>query len=263
MVNFYLRLEKIISDNAKYGNNFINRLSVALKLDFPDERGFSTRNLERMRKVYEVYKDLASIPEELEIISWSQNCVLVDKIEDINKRVWYAKQIIENGWSKTVLSHQIDLELYERQAIPEKMTNFNDKLPIAQSEFARDMIKDPYIFELANIGKREKERDIENAMLERIKNVLLELGKGFSFVGNQYKISTNDNNYYIDLLFYHLDLRCFVVVELKNTEFKKVKNVIPKEIMEKLPTEEELNLYIKKLLNEEIKEENLYKRSKC
>lgn len=235
-----------------------------------------------------------------------------DIIEDIDKRVWYAKQIIENGWSKTVLSHQIDLELYERQALPEKMTNFNDKLPIAQSEFARDMIKDPYIFELANIGKRAKERDIENAMLERIKNVLLELGKGFSFVGNQYKISTNDNDYYIDLLFYHLDLRCFVVVELKNTEFKpeyvgqlgfyvtavdetlkketdnetiglllcedkdkltvewslksvnapigvasyKVKNVIPKEIMEKLPTEEELNLYIKKLPNEEIEDEN-------
>ena len=156
VVNFYLRLGKIISDNAKYGNNFINRLSVALKLDFPDEQGFSARNLARMRKVYEAYKDLASIPEELEIISWSQNCVLVDKIEDIDKRVWYAKQIIENGWSKTVLSHQIDLELYERQALPEKMTNFNDKLPIAQSEFARDMIKDPYIFELANIGKKSK-----------------------------------------------------------------------------------------------------------
>ena len=84
-----------------------------------------------MRKVYEAYKDLASIPEELEIISWSQNCILVDKIEDIDKRVWHAKQIIENGWSKTVLSHQIDLELYERQALPEKMTNSNDKLPIA------------------------------------------------------------------------------------------------------------------------------------
>ena len=172
VVNFYLRLGKIISDNAKYGNNFINRLSVALKLDFPDEQGFSARNLARMRKVYEAYKDLASIPEELEIISWSQNCVLVDKIEDIDKRVWYAKQIIENGWSKTVLSHQIDLELYERQALPEKMTNFNDKLPIAQSEFARDMIKDPYIFELANIGKRAKERDIENA--DRLCDKLLE-----------------------------------------------------------------------------------------
>ena len=312
VIDFYLRLGKIISDNAKYGNNFINKLSVALKLDFPGETGFSPRNLARMRKVYESYKDLTELPKELEMISWSQNCVLVDKIEDFDKRVWYAKQVLENGWSKTVLSHQIDLELYERQAIPEKMTNFDDKLPIAQSEFARDMIKDPYIFELANIGKRARERDIENAMLERIKNVLLELGKGFSFVGNQYKVSTNDNDYYIDLLFYHLDLRCFVVVELKNTEFKpeyvgqlgfyvtavdetlkkendnetiglllcedkdkltvewslksvnapigvasyKVKNIIPKEIMEKLPTEEELNLYIKKLPDDEIEAKN-------
>ena len=154
------------------------------------------------------------------MISWSQNCILVDKIDEIEKRLWYARQVLENGWSKTVLSHQIDLELYERQAILEKLTNFHNRLPAVQSEFARDMIKDPYIFELANITKKSTERDIENAMIERIKNVLLELGKGFSFVGNQYKISTNNNDYYIDLLFYHLDLRCFIVVELKNTEFK-------------------------------------------
>ena len=312
VIDFYLRLGKTISDNAKYGSNFINRLSVALKLDFPGETGFSPRNLARMRKVYEAYKDIVEIPEELGMISWSQNCILVDKIDEIEKRLWYARQVLENGWSKTVLSHQIDLELYERQVIPEKLTNFNNRLPVTQSEFARDMIKDPYIFELANITKKSTERDIENAMIERIKNVLLELGKGFSFVGNQYKISTNNNDYYIDLLFYHLDLRCFIVVELKNTEFKpefigqlgfyvtavdetlkkgtdndtiglllcedkdkltvewslknvnapigvasyKVKNAIPKEIMEKLPTEEELNLYIKKLSDDDLREEN-------
>ena len=112
VIDFYLRLGKIISDNAKYGNNFINKLSIALKLDFPGETGFSPRNLARMRKVYESYKDLAEFPKELEMISWSQNCVLVDKIEDLDKRLWYAKQVLENGWSKTVLSHQIDLELY-------------------------------------------------------------------------------------------------------------------------------------------------------
>ena len=312
VIDFYLRLGKTISDNAKYGSNFINRLSVALKLDFPGETGFSPRNLARMRKVYEAYKDIVEIPKELGMISWSQNCILVDKIDEIEKRLWYARQVLENGWSKTVLSHQIDLELYERQAISEKLTNFNNRLPATQSEFARDMLKDPYIFELANITKKSTERDIENAMIERIKNVLLELGKGFSFVGNQYKISTNNNDYYIDLLFYHLDLRCFIVVELKNTEFKpefigqlgfyvtavdetlkkendndtiglllcedkdkltvewslknvnapigvasyKVKNAIPKEIMEKLPTEEELNLYIKKLSDDDTREEN-------
>ena len=138
-----------------------------------------------MRKVYEAYKDIVEIPKELGMISWSQNCILVDKIDEIEKRLWYARQVLENGWSKTVLSHQIDLELYERQAIPEKLTNFNNRLPATQSEFARDMLKDPYIFELANITKKSTERDIENAMIERIKNVLLELGKGFSFVGNQ------------------------------------------------------------------------------
>ncbi len=198
VVEFYLRLGKIISDNSKYGNNFINKLSVALKLDFPEETGFSPRNLARMRKVYEAYKNFIEIPKELSMISWSQNCILVDKIDEYEKRLWYARQVLKNGWSKTVLSHQIDLELYERQAVSEKLTNFDNRLPNAQSEFARDMIKDPYIFELANITKKSTERDIENAMIERIKNVLLELGKGFSFVGNQYKISTNNNDYFID-----------------------------------------------------------------
>lgn len=122
--------------------------------------------------------------------------------------------------AKTVLDHQIDLKLYERQVVAEKLTNFENKLPTAQSELARDVIKDPFVFELEGIKENVIEKDIENAMMERIKNVLLELGKGFSFVENQYKISTDNQEYYIDMLFYHLELRCYIVVELKNVEFK-------------------------------------------
>ena len=134
--------------------------------------------------------------------------------------MWYAEKCFENGWSKVVLIHQIDSDLYLRQKENPKLTNFKDKLSKARSELANDLMKDPYIFELSNLKDKALEYDIESAMIERIKNLLLEFGKGFSFVGNQYKISTNVNDYYIDLLFYHLELRCFIVVELKKTNFK-------------------------------------------
>lgn len=300
LIKLYFRIGKIVSENAKYGNRFIQDFSTSLKLEFPDTTGFSTRNLSRMKKFYEEYKDLSNLPMALAKLPWSHNNLLLDKIKELNVREWYAEKCFENGWSHTVLDHQIDLQLYERQAISEKLTNFGNKLPIPQSELARDVIKDPYIFELEGIKENAVEKDIENAMMEKIKNVLLELGKGFSFVGNQYKISTENQDYYIDMLFYHLDLRCYIVVELKNVEFKpeyigqlsfyvtavdetlrkeldnqtiglllckgkdklsvewalkgtntpigvtsyEVRNELPKEVLEKLPTEEDINKHI-------------------
>lgn len=300
LIKLYFRLGKIVSENVKYGNKFIEDFSIALKLEFPDTTGFSTRNLSRMKKFYEEYKDLSNLPMALAKLPWSHNNLLLDKVKELNVRKWYAEKCIENGWSYTVLDHQIDLQLYERQAIAKKLTNFENKLPAMQSELARDVIKDPYIFELEGIKEEVIEKDIENAMMEKIKNVLLELGKGFSFVGNQYKVSTENNDYYIDMLFYHLDLRCYIVVELKNTEFKpdyigqlsfyvtavdetlrkeqdsqtiglllckgkdklsvewalkgtntpigvtsyEVRNELPQEILDKLPTEEDINKHI-------------------
>ena len=293
LIMLYFRLGKIISENARYGNQFIKIFSTSLRLEFPNTDGFSERNLSRMKKFYEEYKDLSNLP-------WSHNMLLLEKIKDFEIRKWYANKCLENGWSHTVLEHQIDSGVYERQVLAEKLTNFNEKLPLTQSELARDVMKDPYIFELEGIKDDYIEKDIENAMLEKIKNVLLELGKGFSFVGSQYKISTESQDYYIDLLFYHLELRCYIVVELKNTEFRpeytgqlsfyvtavdetikkeydnqtiglllckgkdklsvewslkstnapigvssyKIAKTLPKEVLEKLPTEEELNMYI-------------------
>ena len=221
LLSMYHRIGKVIDENAKYGNNFINELSRRLKIDFPNMDGFSPRNLARMRKFYLTYGDFANLPPAVANLPWTHNFVLIEKIKDTKKRAWYAVKCLENGWSKTVLEHQIELELYERQADPsKKLTNYETRLPSPQSELSRDIIKDPYIFELAGLQEKIVERDIENAMLEQIKTVLLELGKGFSFVGNQYRISTPSNDYLIDLLFYHLDLRCYVVVELKNVDFK-------------------------------------------
>lgn len=220
LINLYFRIGKIIDDNWKYGNNFVNELSIELKLAFPDMKGFSPRNLRRMRIFYNEYKDMQNWPTPLANLPWSHNYTLIEKVKDIDKRIWYAKKSLENGWTHTVLVHQIESNLYQRQKENPKLTNFKEKLSITQSELAKELMKDPYIFELSNLKENAVEKDIENAMIEKIKNVLVELGKGFSFVGNQYRISTNNEDYYLDLLFYHLDLRCYVVVELKNTKFK-------------------------------------------
>lgn len=191
LLSMYLRIGKVIDENAKYGNNFINELSHHLKLEFPNADGYSPRNLARMRKFYVTYGDMANLPPAVANLPWTHNFILIEKIKEPEKRIWYAEKCLENGWSKVVLEHQIELELYERQADPsKKLTNYESRLPSPQSELSRDIIKDPYIFELAGLKEKIVERDIEQAMLEQIKTVLLELGRGFSFVGNQYRIST-------------------------------------------------------------------------
>lgn len=220
LIYLYFRIGKIISENQKYGSNFINSLSTSLKIDFPNATGFSPRNLARMKKFYETYGDLSNLPPAAAKLPWTHNSILVEKINDYAKRMWYAEKCLENGWNKVVLDHQIDLRLYERQADKTlKFTNFERQLPSYQGELAVDVIKDPYIFEINGLSEKAHEVNIEKAMIERIKTVILELGKGFSFVGNQYRISTETKDYFIDLLFYHLKLRSFVVVELKNADF--------------------------------------------
>lgn len=221
LINMYFRMGKIISENTKYGNNFILILSKSLKLEFTDSTGFSERNLRRMKAFYEEYKEFEILPPAVAELPWTHNYILLEKIKDIDKRLWYAEECIKNGWSKTVLIHQIELELYERKKLPNKFTNFNKNIKLKNTiKLANEIIKDPYIFELEGIKKNYVEKELENHMISKIRDVLLELGKGFCFIGNQYKISTDNQDYYIDMLFYHLDLRCYIVVELKVTEFK-------------------------------------------
>ena len=185
LIFLYFRIGKIISENQRYGNNFTNLLSASLKTDFPEAKGFSPRNLARMRKFYETYRDISNLPTALAKLPWSFNCLLIDRIEEDEKRTWYAEKCLENGWSFVALDHQIDLNLYQRQSNNStKLTNFGEHLPAVQGELAQDLIKDPYIFELSGLTERSVERDIEKAMIERIKTVLLEFGQGFSFLGN-------------------------------------------------------------------------------
>lgn len=220
LLNIYFKIGKILEDNKKYGSSFIDELSHELKLDYPKMKGFSSRNLWRMQKFYNEYKDYEKLPMALAELTWSNNYTLIERIKNIDVRMWYAKEAVKNGWSNVVLNTQIDTDLYQRQKINPKLVNFDGKISKEQSDSVRELMKDPYIFELSNVDGQINERKIEDAMIERIKDVLLELGKGFSFVGSEYKVSTPDNDYYIDLLFYHINLKCYIVVELKNTDFK-------------------------------------------
>ena len=216
----YWNIGKIISKNIKWGNKFVDSLAIDLKLEFPNIQGFSTRNLRNMRKYYEEYSEFEILQTLSAKLTWSHNVLLINKVKDKNIRKWYMEQTIRNGWSHDILDDQIKYKLYERQKVANKISNFENTLPDVQSDLAIQTIKDPYIFDFIALKGHVKEQQIEEAMIEKIKKVLIELGSGFAFVGNQYKLTIGDNDYFIDLLFYHLELRCYVVVELKARKFK-------------------------------------------
>ena len=216
----YWHIGKIILDNSQWGNKYIDSLSMDLKMEFPEMKGFSTRNLKYMRKFAKEYPDFQFVQEVLAQITWYHNIILMDKIDDIEERKWYIKETVQNGWSSNILKMQIDSNVYERQALAEKITNFKLALPSVQSDLAIQTMKDPYLFDFISIKGKVKELEIENAMINKIKDVLIELGKGFAFVGSEYKLEVGEKEYFIDLLFYHLKLKCYIVVELKAREFE-------------------------------------------
>ncbi len=154
LINMYFRMGKNISHSVKYGSNFVTTLSKSLKLEFPNSNGFSERNLWRMKAFYEQYKDFSILPPAVAELPWTHNYILLEKIKDRDKRLWYANECLKNGWSKSILIHQIELELYERQILANKFTNFNKKIKFKKnSDLATEIIKDPYIFELEGLKK--------------------------------------------------------------------------------------------------------------
>lgn len=220
LIYMYWSIGKIISQNTKWGNKFINNLAIDLKLEFPNIKGFSARNLRNMRNFYKEYTNFEIWQTLSAKLTWSHNILLISKVKNIKIRKWYMKETIKNGWSHDELEYHIKYKLYERQAVAEKTSNFKDTLPHIQSDLVIQTMKDPYIFDFISVKGQLKEKQIEEVMIEKIKNVLIELGCGFSFIGSQYKITISDIDYFIDLLFYHLELRCYVVVELKARKFK-------------------------------------------
>lgn len=178
------------------------------------------RNLKYMAKFAAEYPNAEFVQEVLAQITWYHHIALMDKVKDKSKAIWYAENTIKNGWSRNILVHQIESGLYERQAIAEKISNFENRLPAPQSELAIQTMKDPYIFDFIPFKEDMVERDIENALVKEITALLLELGTGFAFLGNQYHLNVGGDDFYIDLLFYNINLRSYVVIELKTGDFK-------------------------------------------
>lgn len=201
-----------------WGAEVVTRLAHDLSVEFPDIKGFSTRNLKYMKKLAECWPDVEKVPQLVAQIPWGQNRLLLDRIRDQQEREWYAQATILHGWSRAALRSQIDSALYRRQG--RATTNFDRTLPPAQSELASSLLKDPYNFDFLGLTEDARERDIHRGLLQNLRELLLELGAGFAFVGSEVHLEVGGEDFYLDLLFYHLKLRCFVVIELKTGDFK-------------------------------------------
>ncbi len=201
-----------------WGAKVIDRLADDLRAAFPEMRGFSPRNLKYMRAFAEAWPDEPFVQEVLAQLPWYHHLTLLEKLPGPQTRRWYAAQAIEHNWSRNVLVMQIESRLLERSG--KAVTNFDARLPAPHSDLARESLKDPYRFDFLGLTDEAQEREIENALVKHVTEFLLELGAGFAFVGRQVLLEVGDEDFFIDLLFYHLKLRCYVVLELKAGKFK-------------------------------------------
>lgn len=216
----YHDIGRKINNHKTWGNKFITNLAADIKRAFPGSKGYSPRNLNYMAKFAEEYPNREFVQQVVAQIPWGHNTVLLDKVADFEERIWYIEKTIENGWSRNVLIHQIESRLYQRQVLTDKVSNFQYRLPSPQSELAVQTLKDPYVFDFISFSQEMKERDIEAALIDNMTKLLLELGTGFAFLGNQYHLNIGGEDFYIDMMFYNLNLRCYVVIELKTGDFK-------------------------------------------
>lgn len=257
MIRLYWDVGLLIASKQQdegWGSGVIPRLAAELKNELPEQKGFSVRNLQRMVQFQKEYAGLfpntaravsqlensedpptsvvtaiatqpvpqfekeQANPKSLLSLSWGHNIVLMQKLKDQALRFWYAKQAVSEGWNRDTLIQQIKSSAHTRQG--SAVTNFTNTLPDPQSELAQQLVKDPYIFDFLTIEEPFLERELETGLLTHLQKFLVELGRGFAFVGRQYHLEVSDQEFYLDLLFYHLELRCFVVVDLKRGSFK-------------------------------------------
>ena len=229
LILFYWDMGRMITEkqaNSIWGKKLIEQLAIDLKKEFPGMAGFSRTNLYAMRKFYQYFSSAKIQAQTGEIVivqqlvgqlPWGHLSFLLRKVKAEKEMLFYIQQTLENHWSRDVLALQIKSNLYERKG--KALTNFDTTLPSPQSDLAQQTIKDPYIFDFLTLSKPYKERDIEDQLVQHITKFLLELGKGFAFIGRQYHLEIAESDYYLDLLFYHVVLKCYVVIELKNTRF--------------------------------------------
>jgi len=231
IVLYWELAEKIVEKqmDSQWGDGLLTQMSKDLQAEFPDMKGFSLRNLKYMSQWYlfwtgsnaigqQVVAQLENTKQLVSQLPWGHNLLIVSKCKNHEGALFYVQKTIENNWSRAVLTHQIEGNLFGREG--KALTNFAASLPAPQSDLARQTLKDPYIFDFLAIRDKHDERELEDALVGQVTKFLLELGAGFSFIGRQYKITVDDEDFYIDLLFYHVKLHCYVVVELKAVAFK-------------------------------------------
>ena len=221
MICLYWNIGKAIlekQENEGWGAKIIDRMAKDLKDAFPDMSGFSPRNIKYMRKFAECWPDFEIVQRVVAQLPWRTNIKLLDKLNNVESRIWYAYKTLENGWSSTILELQIQSCLMERSG--KSVNNFEVALPLMDSDMANQIFKDPYVFDFLGTDVPRREVEIERKLTEHIQKFLLELGQGFAFVGRQIHLEVGGQDFYIDLLFYHLKLRCYVVIELKACDFE-------------------------------------------
>jgi predicted nuclease of restriction endonuclease-like (RecB) superfamily len=220
LLELYWELGKEICEkqkNAEWGDGLIEQLAKDLTAAFPGMKGFSRSNLFYIKKWVQFYKDESIVQQAVGQIPWGHNVVIVTQCSSISEALFYTQKTIENNWSRAVLVMQMESKLYERTG--KIINNFDKTLSAPQADLARETLKNPYNFDFLTLGKEAKERDLEQGLAGHIQRFLLELGQGFAFMGRQVPLEVGGEQFYVDLLFYHTRLRCYVVVELKATEF--------------------------------------------
>ncbi|MCL1990878.1 MAG: PDDEXK nuclease domain-containing protein [Defluviitaleaceae bacterium] len=221
MITAYYNTGKMLIEKDSWGSKFIEKLAKDLKVSFPNVKGYSATNLRYMKKFASTYIDFEIFPHAVGKLAWRSNRMLLDKLKNNEERLWYAKKAIENNWNSTVLEHQIATKLIDRQGDNvKKVTNYLEKLGDGFSERVQEIFKDPYLFDFMTYTDGIIESEVENILITHITKLLMELGKGFAFVGRQYPLSVGAREFKVDLLFYNLELRCYVVIELKTRQFE-------------------------------------------
>jgi len=225
LLEFYWGLGKDIVEKqteSTWGSGFLKQLSHDLMSEFPDIKGFSKRNLEQVRRWYSFWSADEAIAKQLAAqlfqIPWWHHVVIVSKCRTQSEAFYYVQQTQVNGWSRSVLTHQIESSLWQRDG--KAINNFESTLPAIQSDLAQQTLKDPYVFDFLSLSKDYNERELEQNLVKHITGFLLEMGSGFAYVGKQVPLQVGERDFFLDLLFYHIHLHCYVVIELKTTDFE-------------------------------------------
>lgn len=210
----------VIIRNSEWGNKFVENLSKDMKMRFPSAKGYSVRNLKYMKKFAQIFTEDDVDEYGLGRITWSHHQILMSKVSNREEYIWYLEKTLEHKWSVDDLTSQVKSQLYERQAVANKISNFERRLPAEQKGMVLSTMKDPYMFDFIDYTEEMLETDIENELVKNVTSLLMELGTGFAFMGQQYHLEVGEKDFYIDLLFYNTKLRCYVAIDLKTGEFK-------------------------------------------